>query len=110
MLAALTLTGLLGYPFPAALVANQSGTAIAYALDTRGVRTLWFARAPNFAPVQLFSSNGDDGQELSDLAVSNDGSRVVCVRGGDHDANWPEPLQPNPATSTTQPQMEVWSV
>jgi dipeptidyl aminopeptidase/acylaminoacyl peptidase len=110
MLAALTLTGLLGYPFPAALVANDPGTAIAYALVTRGIRTVWFARAPDYAPRQLFSSGGDDGQELSDLAVSNDGTHVVYVRGGDHDANWPEPLQPNPASNPVQPQMQVWSV
>ena len=109
MLAALTLTGLLGYPFPAALAGNDRGTAIAYALVTRGVRTLWFARAPEYAAQQLFSSGGDDGQELSDLVVSNDGAHVVYVRGGDHDANWPEPLQPNAASSTTQPQMQVWS-
>jgi dipeptidyl aminopeptidase/acylaminoacyl peptidase len=32
------------------------------------------------------------------------------VRGGDHDENWPVPLQPNPALSTVEPQEQVWSV
>ena len=109
LVAAFTLAQILSYPFPAALARNDSGTAIAYALVTRGVRSLWFAREPGFTPVALFASAGDDGQELSDLAISNDGSHVVYVRGGDHDANWPLPLQPNPASSPAQPEMQVWS-
>jgi dipeptidyl aminopeptidase/acylaminoacyl peptidase len=110
MLAAFTLVQILGYPFPNALVRDEAGTAIAYALDARGVRTLWFARAPGWSPVQLFSSNGDDGQELTNLAISRDDAHVVYVRGGDHDANWPVPLQPNPASSAQQPEMQIWSV
>jgi dipeptidyl aminopeptidase/acylaminoacyl peptidase len=110
MLAAFTLAQILSYPFPAALVRDARGTAIAYALDTQGVRTLWFARAPGWIPTQLFSSGGDDGQELTNLVVANDDAHVVYVRGGDHDANWPEPLQPDPASSSQQPQMQVWSV
>ncbi len=110
MLAAFTLAQILSYPFPAALVGDAHGTAIAYALDTRGIRTLWFARAPAWTPVQLFSSGGDDGQELSKLVISDDDKRLVYVRGGDHDANWPEPLQPGPASTPQQPEMQAWSV
>ncbi len=110
LLAAFTFAQILGYPFPAALVRDERGTAVAYVLDTRGVRTLWFARAPDFAPKQLFSSGGDDGQELTNLVIANDDAHVVYVRGGDHDANWPDPLQPNPASSATQPDMQVWAV
>ena len=68
------------------------------------------SRARPVAPVQLFSSNGDDGQEISNLAISNDDAHVVYVRGGDHDANWPAPLQPDPASSPQQPEMQVWAV
>ncbi len=101
---------ILGYPFPASIVGDSQGTAIAYVLDERGVRSLWFAAAPAFTPHQLFSSSGDDGQELSDLTISADDAHVVYVRGGDHDANWPEPLQPGPDSSPVQPEMQVWSV
>lgn len=110
LLAAFTFSQILGYPFPAALVRDPRGTAIAYALDQRGVRTLWYALAPDFVPKQLFSSEADDGQELTNLVVASDDAHVVYVRGGDHDANWPDPLQPNPASYTTQPDMQVWSV
>jgi dipeptidyl aminopeptidase/acylaminoacyl peptidase len=110
LLAAFTFAQILGYPFPAALVRDAHGTAVAYALDTRGVRTLWFARAPDFAPKELFSSGADDGQELSDLVIPGDDAHVVYVRGGDHDANWPLPLQPGPASMPAQPEMQVWAV
>lgn len=110
LLAAFTLAQILSYPFPNALVRDKAGTAIAYALDTQGVRTLWFARAPGWAPVQLFASTSDDGQELSNLVISDDDAHVAYVRGGDHDANWPVPLQPGPASMPQEPDMQVWSV
>jgi dipeptidyl aminopeptidase/acylaminoacyl peptidase len=110
LVAAFTLAQVLSYSFPSAPVRDANGTAIAYTLDTQGVRTLWFARAPDFVPKQLFTSGADDGQELSDLVISSDDTHVVYVRGGDHDANWTVPLQPNPASSPVQPQMQIWSV
>jgi dipeptidyl aminopeptidase/acylaminoacyl peptidase len=110
LLAAFTFAQILGYPFPAGLARDAHGTVIAYALDTRGVRSIWFARAPEFAPRELFSSGADDGQELSDLVIAGDDAHVVYVRGGDHDANWPLPLQPGPALMPAQPEMQVWSV
>src|SRR5262249_51489850 len=54
----------------------------------------------------------DDGQELTNLSFSADGMTIVYVRGGDHGANWPADgnLQPNPASSPTQPHVQVWAV
>jgi dipeptidyl aminopeptidase/acylaminoacyl peptidase len=110
LLAAFSLVQILSYPFPEALARDRAGTAITYTLDTQGVRTIWFARAPAWTPVQLFSSAGDDGQEITNLNIANDDAHVVYVRGGDHDANWPLPLQPGPASMPQQPDMQVWSV
>lgn len=110
LLAAFTLSQILTYPFPSAPVRDPRGTAIAYTLNQRGVRTIWFARAPAWTPAQVFSSGGDDGQELTNLAISSDDSHIVYVRGGDHDENWPLPLQPGPASMPAQPDMQVWSV
>ena len=104
-----TMAQVIGYPYPDTLVGDEGGHAIAYVLDTRGVRSLWFAQAPAFMPKELFVSDGDDGQELSDVAVSDDDAHVVYVRGGDHDSNWPTALQPDPDSSPVQPEMQVWS-
>jgi dipeptidyl aminopeptidase/acylaminoacyl peptidase len=109
LIAAFTLSQILSYPFPSAPVRDAKGNAIAYTIAQQGVRTLWFARSPDFLPRQLFASDGDDGQELSDPVISNDDAHVVYVRGGDHDENWPVPVQPNPALSTVEPQEQVWS-
>ena len=110
LIAAFTLAQILSYSFPSAPVRDLRGDAIAYSLDTQGIRSLWFARDPDFVPKRIFTSAADDGQELSDFAISGDGAHVVYVRGGDHDANWPVPLQPGPGSMTQQPQMEVYCV
>jgi len=117
LIAAFTLAQILNYPFPSAPVRDAKGTAIAYTIDQQGIRSIWFARgvepqrhASDWPPRQLFSSGSDDGQELSDLVLADDDAQVVYVRGGDHDENWPVPLQPNPASSPVQPQEKVWSV
>ena len=103
LIAAFTIAQILGYPFPSAPVRDVAGSAIAYSLDTRGVRTIWYAHAPDFTPRQLFSSDSDDGQELKRSPIANDDAHVVYVRGGDHDANWPQPLQPGPASPPCSP-------
>jgi len=105
------LTAILGYPFETGLVAAPHGEAAAWVEVVRGVRTIWVARAPDFARHALTHDEADDGQELSDLTFSLDGATLVWVRGGDHDENWPADggLQPDPANSPSQPQMEIWT-
>ena len=76
MIAAFTLAQILNYPFPSAPVRDPKGTAIAYTLDTQGVRTIWFARGARVRAEAVFSSDGDDGQELSNLAISADDAHV----------------------------------
>lgn len=105
-----SMAQVLSYPFPATLVAGADGHSIAYVLNERGVRNVWFAQAPTDKPRELTHYTQDDGQEITNVSVSKDGKYVVFVRGGDHDANWPESLQPDPASSPVQPQMEVFSV
>ncbi|MGH7736853.1 MAG: S9 family peptidase [Candidatus Tyrphobacter sp.] len=108
--ATFTMAQIISYPYPDTIVRDARGRAIAYVLDTKGIRSLWFAQAPDFTPRELFSSQRDDGQELSNVVISNDDAHVVYVRGGDHDANWPEALQPDPASYPVQQEMQVWSV
>jgi hypothetical protein len=105
-----SLSQVLSFPMPLALVAGQKGHSIAYVLDERGVRSLWYAQAPDFVPRELWNSGVDDGQELTNLAISNDGKYVVYVRGGSHDANWVTHPWPDPALSPTEQDMTVMSV
>lgn len=105
-----SLSQALSYPFPNALVSSAGGTSIAYVLNERGVRSIWFAQAPAFTPHRLWASGSDDGQEITNLSISNDGKYVVYVRGGDHDANWPERPWPDPDSSPVEQHMQVISL
>jgi dipeptidyl aminopeptidase/acylaminoacyl peptidase len=105
------LEAALSYPFQQDLVSAKSGDTIAWVQTVRGVRNIWVARGPSFLPRQITHNTADDGQELTGLAFSPDGARLVWARGGDHDANWPANggLEPNPAADPTEPKITIWT-
>src|SRR5882672_9319620 len=109
---AFTLSQVLHYPYATQLAAAEQGDVIAWVRNVDGARNIWVARGPGFAPLQLTQYTADDGQELTQLTFSPDGARLVFVRGGDHDANWPAEgnLAPNPDSSPLQPQTAIWTV
>ena len=98
------------YPFPNELVASATGARIAWALNERGLRNLYAAEGPAFAPRRLTNYQSDDGQELTSVAVSANGQWVVYVRGGDHGSNWDDGLPVNPAFSPIPPKVQIWAV
>ena len=100
----------LAYPVLSDLVATPDGKRIAWVRTVAGVRNIWVADAPGFAPRQVTQFTADDGQELTQLAFTPDGSTLVFVRGGDHDGNWPATgnLQPNPAADPAEPKITLW--
>lgn len=110
--ASFTLEQILSYPYSQQLTAAPTGSRIAWIVDQRGVRNVWAAAGPAFAPHRLTDYRADDGQELTNLSLSRDGTVAVYVRGGDHDANWPAAgnLQPDPAHSPEQPVLQIWAV
>lgn len=111
LLAALfSLAQVLSYPQPLELTSSHDGRHIAYVLDESGVRSLWFASAPDFAPHKLWDSGSDDGQELTNLRISGDGKYLVYIRGGSHDANWPARPWPDPNLSPVEPHLSVMSI
>ncbi|MBS0433142.1 MAG: S9 family peptidase [Proteobacteria bacterium] len=109
--AGFTLEQVLDYPFPQGLTAAEKGDRIAWVVNLRGVRNVWWAQAPDFKPRQLTHFADDDGQELTSLAFSPSGDALAFVRGGDHDANWPAEgnLAPDPASGPVQPKMMLWA-
>lgn len=97
---AFTMTQVLSYPFPAALVKSGDGTAIAYEIDQRGRRSVWIARAPEFSPREVVGPLPDDGQGVTGVRLSRDGSYLVYVYGNAE----------NPTAGVRAPHAEVWSV
>ena len=107
-----TMAQVLHYPYATELASAEQGDAITWVRDEDGARNVWFAHGPDFAPIQLTHYTEDDGQELTQLTFSPDGTRLVYVRGGDHDANWPAEgnLAPDPSDSTQQPLVTIWTI
>lgn len=104
-----TMPQVLGYPYPSDMVSSPDGSAFAWVLNERGIRNIWVSQGPEYRSHRLTRYTDDNGQDLSNLSFSRDGSYLVYVRGGDHDANWPEPLQPDPDASPRQAHMQVWA-
>lgn len=77
-----TLEQVLSTPFPSDLVAAPAGARIAWVYDWEGRRNVWVAAGPEFIARQLTHYTLDDGQELSDLQFTPDGSGILYVRGG----------------------------
>jgi dipeptidyl aminopeptidase/acylaminoacyl peptidase len=107
-----TLEQILSYPFVSGLVAAPTGSRIAWVVNRSGVRNIWTAEGPAYSAHAITNYTADDGQELTNLSLSPDGSVVIYVRGGDHDANWEADggLPPDPDHSPVKPRVEIWSV
>jgi dipeptidyl aminopeptidase/acylaminoacyl peptidase len=105
-----TMAQMLHYPYASQLEAAEHGDIVAWVDNVDGVRNIWIARGPAFTPRQLTQYTDDDGQELTQLTFSPDGARLVYVRGGDHDANWPAEgnLAPDPGASPDQSVTTLW--
>jgi dipeptidyl aminopeptidase/acylaminoacyl peptidase len=95
-----SMTQVLSYPFPMTLVKSANGTTIAYAIDRRGERSIWVAGAPQFVPREVVGPLPDDGQGISSVQLSADGTHLVYVYGNRED----------PTANVRQPQAQVWSV
>ncbi|QUD88907.1 S9 family peptidase [Phenylobacterium montanum] len=106
-----TMPQALSYPFVNELAAAAKADRIAWVRNVKGVRNVWVAEGPAYAPRQVSQFTEDDGQELTQLTFSPDGKLLVFVRGGDHDENWPAKgdLQPNPNSSPTEPKITLWA-
>jgi len=98
------------YPFPTGLTAAATGTRLAWTLNEQGQRNLYVAEGPEFTPRRLTSYLVDDGQELTSIQISPDGSRVVFVRGGDHGSNWDDELPVNVLQSPVPPVVQIVSI
>ncbi len=103
-----TLEQVLSAPFPSDMVAAPGGNAVAWLLNERGARNVWYAAAPDFKGVRLTSWTADDGQDIGELHFTADGKSVVFVRGGD--LEYPSQGNPNPASDPAGVSQDIWIV
>src|SRR5437870_5205867 len=76
-----TIEAFLAPGYPTEIVSAKHADRIAWTAYERGQRNVYTAAAPAFTPVRLTSFLKDDGIELSDIRISDDGGTVVFVRG-----------------------------
>jgi len=99
-----TLEEVLSAPFPSDLIASPKGDKIAWVFNTEGKRNIWVAEAPGFKGRQLTGYDKDDGQDITELEFSPDGSWIAFVYGGppnsDNDV-------PNPTSDPAGARQEV---
>lgn len=105
-----TLEEVRSYAFPDSLVAAKQGAQAAWVVNDRGRRNVWVANGPDFAARQLTTYDQDDGQEISSLVLTEDGSRIVYVRGGEHGGNWDRGLPVNVLSHPAGTKVEIWTV
>ncbi len=102
-----TIGSILSSPFPSGLIASPRGDVLAWAFDDQGKKNVWVAQAPEFKARPLTHFDLDEGQEITDLAFSFDGSTVVFVRGqGANRAG----ESPNPTSNPAGAEQAVWAV
>src|SRR6185503_19442616 len=88
------------------LVAAPSGTRFAWVQSVEGVRNVWIADAPDFAGRRITSYTVDDGQDLTELTFTGDGTFVVFTRG--EGANR-QGDSPNPSHMPDGTEQAVWA-
>ena len=87
--------------FPYDLVSARKADRVAWLAFERGMRNVYTAAAPTFTPVRLTRHLEDDGVDLTDLSISDDGAVVVFVRGhGPNRAGWVANPLSNPDGAT----------
>ena len=100
-----SITDMLSSPFPSDLVRSDDGTRVAWVYNTEGVRNVFTASLPELKPLQVTQFALDDGQAITDMSFSPDGSGILFVRGSAANGRGEVP---NPTSSPDWPDQEIW--
>ena len=101
-----TIDQFLGAPSALEVVAATKTDRVAWVAYERGRRNVYTAAAPGWKPVKLTAFEKDDGVDLTELAISADGSTVVFVRGtAANRTGW----HANPSGDPNGPDDAIWA-
>ena len=76
-----TMAQFMSPAFPLELVSARKAERIAWIANDKGRRNVFTAAAPEFRPVRVTQYLQDDGVDLTQLSISDDGTTVVFTRG-----------------------------
>ncbi len=87
-------------PSPLEINAAKKADRVAWVTYEKGMRNIYTAAAPLWKPVRITKFLEDDGQDLTDVNLSDDGTVAVFVRGSaPNSAGWIANPAQNPAGS-----------
>lgn len=93
--------------YPQFMVAAKKADKIAWQVYEEGKRNVYFAAAPDFKAKRLTSFLTDDGTELTDVTISDDGSVVAFIRGlNPNGQGWVA----NPTADPNGAERAIWAV
>jgi dipeptidyl aminopeptidase/acylaminoacyl peptidase len=102
-----SLEQVLSYGFPTDLVASPVGDRIAWIENREGQRNVMVAEGPEWEARRLTGYLEDDGQEMSGLAFTPDGGRLIYLRGGSTNRSGE---LPNPTSGTNMMTRDLWMI
>jgi dipeptidyl-peptidase 4 len=100
-----TIEQFLAPGYPTEIVSAKKADRLAWTAYEHGLRNVYTAAAPDFKPVRLTNFLKDDGVELSDVAISDDGAVVTFVRGTQPNR---EGWVANPTSGASGTDRSVW--
>ncbi|NND32116.1 MAG: S9 family peptidase [Saprospiraceae bacterium] len=102
-----SIADILSMPYCSDLKASPDGLKIAWVANTRGIRSLYTARAPNFTPQLRYQATADDGQQITNIRFDHSGSHLYFVKGS---ATNREGEIANPASQVVYPVAQLFQV
>lgn len=102
-----SLRDVMSFSFASGLVAAPSGDRIAWIENAEGERNVWTAAGPSWEGRPLTSYRGDDGQDITSLVFTPDGTHLLYVRGG---APNRQGEIPDPLSTTDEEGRAVWMI
>ena len=102
-----TLEQILSPPYPMHLTAAKNADRIAWVFYIKGERNVWTAARPYFRPKNLTGFEKDEVFEIPDVRITDDGTKVLYVRGGRPDSKgWVTNSNSDPAGT----EQAIWAV
>lgn len=73
------LSQALGAPYVQSIHASRDGVSLAWVVNEKGVRNIWYTNVEEISPRQLTDYDQDDGQDLANIVISS--GYLLYVRG-----------------------------
>ncbi len=102
-----TIEQILAPAYPVELTAAKAAERVAWISYERGMRNVYTAAGPEFEPVKLTDVATDDGIDMTDIRLSDDGAVAVFVRG--HTPNRQGWIA-NPTSDADGAERAIWGV